>query len=235
MVPSSCMAEHNNACRLQLAGRSRRRSRSAQRVPRWQTRGALMFCTRSELAGCATPSGRREGSSGDAACCTPVRDSSTSPGSSTCQHVRSRASDHRGPLPIIFNTLSLKVSDEKAVGEHTVYRDIHTHGGSHDRTLQLPQHAAATRDRRPFLPRSSPSETSAEGRVVLNENGPVPPRKRGWRQAEGERCLRGAGSACRCPARAARRGSRSRSALLAAAAACRQRPMDPACQGVQQA
>lgn len=33
----------------------------------------------------------------------------------------------RTTLPIIFNTLSLKVSDEKAVGERTVYRDIHTH------------------------------------------------------------------------------------------------------------
>ena len=129
MVPSSCMAEHNSACRLQLAGRSRRRSRSAQRVPRWQTRGALMFCTRSELTGCATPSGRREGSSGDAACCTLVRDSSTSPGSSTsCQRARSR-SDHVGPAPIIVNVFSSKVPREKAERERTLYEIfIHEHG-----------------------------------------------------------------------------------------------------------
>ena len=122
MVPSSCMAEHNSVCRLQLAGRSRRRSRSAQRVPRWQTRGALTFCTRSELAGCATPSGRREGSSADAACCTPVRDSSTSPGSSTsCQRARSR-SDHGRPAAIILSMLLLIASHEKTEREGAPYK-----------------------------------------------------------------------------------------------------------------
>ena len=113
--------------------------------------------------------------------------------------------------------------------------DMHAHLGHTTGTSTATEHAAATRDRRPLLTRSSPADTSHSGRVVLDENERILPGNRGWRQAEGERCLGGEGSVCRCPERAARRGSRSRAALLAAAAAWPKRPMDQACHRVQQA
>jgi len=113
--------------------------------------------------------------------------------------------------------------------------DMHAHLGHTTGTSTATEHAAATRDRRPLLTRSSPADTSHSGRVVLDENERILPGNRGWRQAEGERCLGGDGSVCRCPERAARRGSRSRAALLAALAGCRQPPVDQACQGDQQA
>ena len=70
LISSTIASTSKSGIRLQLASSSQLRSRPAMLASRCQTLRARIPRTRSEPTGCAAPSARQEGSSGDAACCT---------------------------------------------------------------------------------------------------------------------------------------------------------------------
>ena len=186
----------------------------------------LTFCTRSELAGCATPSGRREGSSADAACCTPVRDSSTSPGSSTsCQRARSR-SDHGRPAAIILSMLPLIASHEKTEREGAPYK-IFIHMLVTLQTVQQALHTHHTTRGTQRTDNATASQAAAGTAVrALSMRCRASPGPPGKTQAQARQGRPTDGHMRHLQRLAPQSASRSCAARLAAVAARRQLPVD---------
>ena len=221
--------------RLQLSGSSRRRSRAARLAQRWQTRRALTFRTRSKLVGRAAASGRREGWFGSHACVRRHRDSECKERPSTDLPAVTSRSDHGRPVAVVFNMLPLKVSHEKAYNGNGLYEIFIHMWYTRPAKQSYRLRCAATVRKLPTATAPASRAVVGTGVRALNARSRALPGPPGQSEAQASQSRPTDDPTRRLQQPAPLRGSRSIAALLAAAAVCRQQPMDPACQGVQQA
>ena len=152
----------------------------------------------------------------------------------SCQRVRSQ-SDHGRSAAIILSMLPLIASHEKTEREGAPYKIfIYMHGSRDMIRAEVTQTTPyINRDQRPALPPHRGSRAPSNAPCVQRLEPPQALRAKRKRVRPSPSLLLPPRAAGHMRGPAGR--NRSRAARLAAVAACRQRPVEQACQGDQQA